>query len=107
MVFHLNSMGLAGISGYLVEVECCIASGLPGFDIVGLPDAAVKESRERVRAAITSTGFKFPTTRITINLAPAGTKKPARSMIFPSCWVFWPRRASCGCRGSIGRSWAS
>lgn len=46
MVFHLNSMGLAGISGYLVEVECCIASGLPGFDIVGLPDAAVKESRE-------------------------------------------------------------
>ena len=40
MVFHLNSMGLAGISGYLVEVECCIASGLPGFDIVGLPDAA-------------------------------------------------------------------
>lgn len=75
MVFHLNSMGLAGISGYLVEVECCIASGLPGFDIVGLPDAAVKESRERVRAAITSTGFKFPTTRITINLAPAGTKK--------------------------------
>lgn len=75
MVLHLNSTGLSGISGYLVEVECCIASGLPGFDIVGLPDAAVKESRERVRAAITSTGFKFPTTRITMNLAPAGTKK--------------------------------
>ena len=75
MVLHLRSMGLSGIAGYLVEVECCIASGLPGFDIVGLPDAAVKESRERVRAAITSTGFKFPTTRITINLAPAGTKK--------------------------------
>jgi magnesium chelatase family protein len=68
-------MGLSGISGYRVEVECCISSGLPNFDIVGLPDAAVKESRERVRAAIVSSGFQFPMTRITINLAPAGTKK--------------------------------
>ena len=75
MVFELNSMGLSGLSGYRVSVECCIASGLPGFDIVGLPDAAVKESRERVRAAIASAGFRFPSTRITINLAPAGTKK--------------------------------
>ncbi len=75
MVFSLNSMGLAGISGYRVEVECCISSGLPNFDIVGLPDAAVKESRERVRAAINSSGYKFPMSRITINLAPAGTKK--------------------------------
>lgn len=75
MVFHLNSMGLTGIAGYLVEVECCIAGGLPNFDIVGLPDAAVKESRERVRAAVASAGFRFPTTRITINLAPAGTRK--------------------------------
>lgn len=75
MVFELNSMGLAGISGYRVAVECCISSGLPNFDIVGLPDAAVKESRERVRAAIGSSGYKFPMSRITINLAPAGTKK--------------------------------
>ncbi len=75
MVFQLNSMGIAGVSGYRVEAECCITSGLPNFDIVGLPDAAVKESRERVRAAITSSGYTFPMTRITINLAPAGTKK--------------------------------
>lgn len=75
MVFHLNSMGLSGISGYRVEVECCISSGLPNFDIVGLPDAAVKESRERVRAAIGNSGYQFPMTRITVNLAPAGTKK--------------------------------
>ena len=75
LVFQLYSMGLSGISGYRVEVECCISSGLPNFDIVGLPDAAVKESRERVRAAIVSSGYKFPMSRITINLAPAGTKK--------------------------------
>ena len=68
-------MGLSGISGYRVEVECCISSGLPNFDIVGLPDTAVKESRERVRAAINSSGYKFPMSRITVNLAPAGTKK--------------------------------
>ena len=75
MVFHVYSMGLGGIEGYRVEVECCITQGLPSFDIVGLPDAAVKESRERVRAAILSSGMQFPTGRITINLAPAGTRK--------------------------------
>ena len=75
MVFSVYSMGLRGIEGYSVTVECCITQGLPSFDIVGLPDAAVKESRERVRAAILSSGMQFPTGRITINLAPAGTKK--------------------------------
>ncbi len=75
MVFHVYSMGLGGIEGYSVLVECCITQGLPSFDIVGLPDAAVKESRERVRAAILNSGMQFPTGRITINLAPAGTRK--------------------------------
>ncbi len=75
MVHHVFSMGLGGIEGYGVTVECVITRGLPAFDIVGLPDAAVKESRERVRAAILSSGMKFPTGRITVNLAPAGTKK--------------------------------
>ena len=56
-------------------VECSISSGLPGFELVGLPDAAVRESRERVRAAIKNSGFRFPVSRITLNLAPAGTKK--------------------------------
>ena len=75
MISHLNSLSLNGISGYPVSVECFISSGLPGFDIVGLPDAAVKEARERVRAAIKNSGFKFPVSRITLNLAPADTKK--------------------------------
>lgn len=75
MLSRVSSMGLQGIDGYEVSVECYITNGLPGFDVVGLPDAAVKESRERVRAAIKNCGFKFPTSRITLNLAPAGTKK--------------------------------
>ena len=75
MFSRVDSLGLQGIDGYEVTVECYITSGLPGFEVVGLPDAAVKESRERVRAAIKSCGFKFPVSRITLNLAPAGTKK--------------------------------
>ena len=75
MLSHVRSMGLQGIDGYEVSVECFITNGLPAFDVVGLPDAAVKEARERVRAAIKNCGFKFPVSRITLNLAPAGTKK--------------------------------
>ena len=75
MISRLLSLGLNGISGYCVAVECFISGGLPAFDIVGLPDAAVKEARERVRAAIKNSGFKFPLSRITLNLAPANTRK--------------------------------
>ncbi len=75
MTSHLESLGLNGIVGYPVSVECFISGGLPGFDIVGLPDAAVKEARDRVRAAIKTSGFKFPVSRITLNMAPADTKK--------------------------------
>ena len=75
MISRLLSLGLNGISGYCVSVECFISGGLPAFDIVGLPDAAVKEARERVRAAIKNSGFKFPPSRITLNLAPANTRK--------------------------------
>lgn len=75
MIARVESLGLNGIDGYPVLVECFISNGLPGFEIVGLPDAAVKESRERVRAAIKTSGFKFPVGRITLNLAPADTKK--------------------------------
>lgn len=75
MLSRVSSMGLQGIDGYEVSVECYITNGLPGFEVVGLPDTAVKEARERVRAAIKNCGFKFPTSRITLNLAPAGTKK--------------------------------
>lgn len=63
------------MDSYMIEVEADISNGLPAFDIVGLPDTAVKESRDRVRAAIKNCGFKFPVSRITVNLAPAHLKK--------------------------------
>ncbi|MCL2562538.1 MAG: YifB family Mg chelatase-like AAA ATPase [Oscillospiraceae bacterium] len=75
MVQHVRSMGLIGLAAYEVSIECYLSGGLPAFDIVGLPDAAVKESRERVRAAIKNRNMKFPVSRITVNLAPADKKK--------------------------------
>ncbi|MDR2358155.1 MAG: YifB family Mg chelatase-like AAA ATPase [Oscillospiraceae bacterium] len=75
MVAKVRSVGLGGISGYEVSVECYLSGGLPNFDIVGLPDAAVREARERVRAATKNCGIRFPVSRITVNLAPADTKK--------------------------------
>ena len=75
MISHINSLGLAGIHGSPIFVECFISNGLPAFEIVGLPDAAVKEARERVRAAAKNSGFKFPVSRITVNLAPASANK--------------------------------
>lgn len=75
MVVTVRSLGLNGIAGYAVSAECFLSGGLPAFDIVGLPDAAVREARERVRAAVKNCGAKFPVSRITVNLAPAGQKK--------------------------------
>ena len=75
MVVTVRSLGLTGIRGYEVTVECFLSGGLPAFDVVGLPDAAVKESRERVRAAVKNCGAKFPVSRITVNLAPARVRK--------------------------------
>ena len=75
MVVSVRSLGLSGINGYPVTAECFLSGGLPAFDVVGLPDASVREARERVRAAIKTCGAKFPVSRITVNLAPAGQKK--------------------------------
>ena len=75
MVVQCKSLGLFGLDAYVVEVEADISSGMPSFDIVGLPDTAVKESRDRVRASLKNMGFDFPLGRITVNLAPADTKK--------------------------------
>ena len=75
MVVTVRSLGLQGITGYEVAAECFLSGGLPAFDIVGLPDTAVREARERVRAAVKTCGAKFPVSRITVNLAPAGRKK--------------------------------
>ena len=75
MVVKINSFGLMGMDSYPVEVEGAINKGFPAFDMVGLPDAAVKESRDRVKSAMKNCGFPFPTAHITINLAPADIKK--------------------------------
>ncbi len=75
MVSKLYSMGIFGMESFIVEVEADISNGMPSFDIVGLPDASVKESRDRVRAAIRNCGFDFPVSKITVNLAPADIKK--------------------------------
>ncbi len=75
MFSSLKSMGLRGVDGFMVEVEADLSQGLPGFDVVGLPDAAVRESRDRVRAALKNAGFTYPVSRITVNLAPADVKK--------------------------------
>jgi len=75
MFSRLISMGLRGIDAYAVEVEVFLSQGMPSFDVVGLPDAAVRESRDRVRAAIRTCGYDYPTARITANLAPADIRK--------------------------------
>ena len=75
MFADVKSFGVDGIGGFPVTVEVNISGGLPGFEIVGLPDAAVKESRERVRAAIKNCGYSFPPSRLTVNLAPADKRK--------------------------------
>ncbi len=75
MVSRMLSFGLTGLEAFPVTVEVDLSGGLPAFEIVGLPDAAVKESKERVRSALKNAGFHFPAKRITVNLAPADTKK--------------------------------
>jgi magnesium chelatase family protein len=75
MLAKVLSAALVGLDAHLIEVEVDIAGGLPQFSVVGLPDATVRESRDRVRAALKNTGFHFPQKRITVNLAPAGIKK--------------------------------
>lgn len=75
MLARVSSYGVLGIEGYPVTVEADITSGLPMYETVGLPDAAVKESRERVRSALMNSGFVFPVQRVTVNLAPADVRK--------------------------------
>jgi len=83
MFVKVSSGAVLGVDGYIVDVEVDVTNGLPGFDIVGLPDSAVKESRERVRAAIRNAGFTFPVKRITVNLAPADTRKSGPAFDLP------------------------
>jgi magnesium chelatase family protein len=75
MFSRVRSLGASGVGGYEVSVEVNISSGLPAFDIVGLPDAAVREARDRVRSAIKNNGMRFPVSHLTVNLAPADQRK--------------------------------
>ena len=75
MLSKIKSMSLEGLSGYLVEIQTDVSGGLPNFDVVGLPDMRVKESKERVRLAIKNSGIEFPSRKIVVNLAPADKRK--------------------------------
>ncbi len=84
MLAKVLSSAVLGVDAYLVSVEVDIALGLPTFNTVGLPDLAVKESRDRVKAAIKNSGFEFPAKRITVNLAPADVKKEGAAFDLPT-----------------------
>jgi len=83
MLASVNTLVLTGIEASIVQVEVDLHSGLPGFEIVGLASAAVKEARERVRSALRNSGYKFPNTKITVNLAPADVKKEGSHFDLP------------------------
>lgn len=83
MVSKVVSGAVNGVEGQIVVIEVDISPGLPGTDVVGLPDSAVRESKERIRAAIKNTGFRLPPNRITINLAPAGARKAGAAFDLP------------------------
>ena len=83
MLAFISSCGLNGIEGFPVNVEVNLDGGVPMFEVVGLPDASVKESRERVRAALKNSGYAFPAERLTVNLAPADLKKEGPSYDLP------------------------
>lgn len=75
MVVTCNSFGVSGMDGYKVELEASMYNGTREFDMVGLPDAAVRESKDRVLSALKNCGFRYPAAHMTVNLAPADIKK--------------------------------
>ena len=83
MLAKVFSGCVAGVESCDVDVEVDIGGGLPAFSVVGLPDTAIRESRDRIKAAIKNTGFKFPDKKITVNLAPADTKKEGAGFDLP------------------------
>jgi magnesium chelatase family protein len=110
MLARVLTFSLLGVEGVPVTVEADIHSGLPAFTIVGLPDVAVQESRERVRAALLNSGFEFPMRRITVNLAPADLRKAgpgfdlalAAAVLAASGQVSSDRLAACALCGELG-----
>ena len=94
MLAKVLSGALLGIDAYPVEVEVDIAQGLPQFSTVGLPEGAVKESKDRVKSAIKNSGYEFPTRRITINLAPADIRKEGAAFDLSLIHISEPTRPS-------------
>ena len=84
MLAKVLSSAVMGIDAYVVEVEVDISQGLPSFSTVGLPEGAVRESKERVKATIKNAGYHFPSDRITVNLAPADVKKEGSGFDLPT-----------------------
>ena len=80
MLSIVKSMSLLGLDGYLVEVQVDVSAGIPCWDVVGLPDLSVKESKERVRTAIKNTGYDIQSRKIVVNLAPANIRKEGSSL---------------------------
>src|SRR6202140_5562945 len=83
MIPTIPSAVLIGVDGKHVSVEVHVSNGLPGFTVVGLPDAAVREARDRVRAALLSSGLSWPSRRVTVNLAPSGVRKTGAGLDLP------------------------
>jgi magnesium chelatase family protein len=85
MVTQAYTVAFEGVSARSVEVQCAVTPGLPAFSIVGLPDKAVSEARDRVRAALSSMSIALPSKRITINLSPADLTKSQTQFLWASC----------------------
>lgn len=90
--FSVQGATIRGVEAVPVSVEIVISNGLPGFAIVGMADAAIQESRERVKAALRSSGFVMPNEKIVVNLAPGALRKTGRGLTCPSLSVFWLQR---------------
>ena len=89
MIVKVNTGTICGLEGKSVIVEADFSNGLPSFDVVGLPDATVREAKERVRAALKNSGFEFPVKRSVINLAPGGLKKEGTQVDLPIAIQLW------------------
>ena len=107
MLARVHSEALSGLDGRAVEVEADVVPAAPAFTIVGLPDAAVQESRERVRAAIVNSGYEFPSRRITINLAPADLRKEGPSFDLPIALAFLAATGQLDDRGAVADGMAA
>jgi magnesium chelatase family protein len=106
MVARAHTVAFEGVEARMVEVQCAVSPGLPGFTIVGLPDKAVSEARERVRAALSAMSIALPSKRITINLSPADLPKEGSHFDLPIALALlasgrWPWESCL----SMDRSW--